>query len=144
MANKKVDVKTTAKKEKEMAPISFRCPVDLKQSIEDLARLSRRDVSAILIELCGAVVDANEDRITKFRQSAGQEIKMPTFATPTKKKSAAKNETSTIAASQSTMAEAIAGHERPMERSTKPQAITIEVTPKDAAENKGGVENENS
>ena len=81
MANKKVAVKTTAKKEKEMAPISFRCPVDLKQSIEDLARLSRRDVSAILIELCGAVVDANKDRITKFRQSAGQEIKMPTFAT---------------------------------------------------------------
>lgn len=122
MANKKVDVKTTAKKEKEMAPISFRCPVDLKQSIEDLARLSRRDVSAILIELCGAVVDANKDRITKFRQSAGQEIKMPTFATPTKKKSAAKNETSTIAVA-------------PMN----------DVKPEDAAENKGGVEkNENT
>lgn len=77
-------------------PISFRCPADLKQDIEDLARLSRKDVSSILIELCAALSKANKERLTKFRQSAGQPIKMPTLAAPApKKKAAAKNETST-------------------------------------------------
>ena len=98
-------------------PISFRCPADLKQDIEDLARLSRKDVSSILIELCAALSKANKERLTKFRQSAGQPIKMPTLAAPApKKKAAAKNETSTANDAQATV---------------------------DAAE-KGGVENENS
>lgn len=80
-------------------PISFRCPADLKQDIEDLARLSRKDVSSILIELCAALSKANKERLTKFRQSAGQPIKMPTLAAPApKKKAAAKNEISTTAA----------------------------------------------
>lgn len=80
-------------------PISFRCPADLKQDIEDLARLSRKDVSSILIELCAALSKANKERLTKFRQSAGQPIKMPTLAAPApKKKAAAKDETSTTTA----------------------------------------------
>ena len=70
-------------------PISFRCPPDLKGKLEDLARLSRRDVSSILIEVCSALVDANKDRIIKFKQSAGQPLKMPVFSAPIKKKAAA-------------------------------------------------------
>ena len=76
-------------------PISFRCPPELKSKLEDLAYLSRRDVSSILIEVCSALVDANKERIIKFRQSASQPLKLPMFATPTKKKVATKGETST-------------------------------------------------
>lgn len=84
MARKKLEDKTT-----DIKPVSFRCPADLKESLDDLARLSRKDVSTILIELCSGLVKANKDRITKFRQSASQPLKMPEFTVPTKKKNAA-------------------------------------------------------
>ena len=64
------------------AAINFRCPADVKASLEDLAHLSRKDVSALLVELCTSLVDANKARIANFRRSAAQPIKMPTFATP--------------------------------------------------------------
>ena len=84
MARRKAEDKTT-----DIKPVSFRCPSDLKESLDDLARLSRSDVSTILIELCSELVKANKDRITKFRQSASQPLKKPTFAVPSKKKDAA-------------------------------------------------------
>ena len=91
MARIKAEDKTTDIKQ----PVSFRCPANLKESLDDLARLSRSDVSTILIELCSELVKANKDRITKFRQSASQPLKKPTFAAPSKKKDAAPLDTNT-------------------------------------------------
>lgn len=62
------------------AQITFKCSDELKASLEDLAHLSRRDVSAILNELCAEYVKANRTRITSFRRQAAQPLKMPTFA----------------------------------------------------------------
>lgn len=79
MAKKKIDSDTES--------ITFRCPVEIKRGLEDLAHLSRQDVSALLVELCTSLVVENKRRITSFRQQAGQPIKMPTYtATPQKKK----------------------------------------------------------
>lgn len=72
----------------EMTAISFRLPAEVKASLEDLAHLSRRDVSSILIELCSEFVKANRQRITNFRRQAAQPLKLPTFNTPTKKSAA--------------------------------------------------------
>ena len=68
------------------AAINFRCSTELKAAIEDLARLSRCDVSMLLVELCTAFVGANKQRITNFRRQAAQPMKLPTFATPTTQK----------------------------------------------------------
>lgn len=65
--------------------INFRAPADVAAGLKDLAHLSRRDVSAILNELCSELVAANKQRILSFRRSAAQPIKLPTFATSTKK-----------------------------------------------------------
>ena len=82
MVKKKIDSDTES--------ITFRCPVEIKRGLEDLAHLSRQDVSALLVELCTSLVAENKRRITSFRQQAGQPIKMPTYtATPQKKKDAA-------------------------------------------------------
>lgn len=71
------------------ASISFKCPAELADALKDLAFLSRRDVSSLLVEVAGELVKANKDRIKKFRQSAAQPIKMPSF-TPTSKNAAQK------------------------------------------------------
>lgn len=76
--------KSTDKPAKDSA-INFKCSAELKSAIEDLARLSRRDVSAILVELCTEYVKANRQRITNFRRQAAQPLKMPTFSMPAKK-----------------------------------------------------------
>lgn len=81
MARKKSTDKPAAK----VPAINFKCSAELKASIEDLARLSRRDVSAILVELCTEYVKANRQRITNFRRQAAQPLKMPTFSMPAKK-----------------------------------------------------------
>ena len=65
--------------------ITFRAPADVAAGLKDLAHLSRRDLSAILVDLCGELVAANKQRILSFRRSAAQPIKLPTFATSTKK-----------------------------------------------------------
>ena len=70
------------------APINFKTTAELKASLEDLAHLSRCTLSDILNRICAGVVAANKARITKFRQQAGQKIKMPPFATPTVKTAA--------------------------------------------------------
>ena len=69
-------------------PISFRCPEQLKKDLEDLARLSRSDVSSILTKLCVAFVKANKDRLSTFRKSAHYELDMPTFSSSKPKKDA--------------------------------------------------------
>lgn len=79
MTRKKAADKSTA-----TAQITFKCSEDLKRDLEDLAHLSRRDVSSLLVELASEFVKANKQRISKFRQSAAQPIKLPTFATPLK------------------------------------------------------------
>lgn len=71
------------KKVADSAAINFRCSAELKAAIEDLARLSRQDVSSLLVELCNEFVGANKTRITNFRRQAAQPLKMPTFAAPT-------------------------------------------------------------
>lgn len=87
MAQKKADDKTAAEKKK-ISAINFKCSAELKRDLEDLAHLSRRDVSSILVEICSEFVKVNRTRITNFRRQAAQPIKLPTFATPTKKTSA--------------------------------------------------------
>lgn len=66
------------------AIINFRCDATLKAALEDLARLSRKDVSSLLVEVCGVLVKENKTRISNFRKSAAIPIKMPTFAPPQK------------------------------------------------------------
>lgn len=80
MARKKAEDKIAP-----TASITFRCPVEIKMGLEDLAHLRRQDVSALLVELCTSLVDANKARITKFRQQVAKPIKMPTFDTVKKK-----------------------------------------------------------
>lgn len=74
MAKKKTE--TTSKATD--ATISFRCPVDIADGLKDLAHLSRRDVSSILVEMASELIKANASRIKKFRQSAVVPIQMPT------------------------------------------------------------------
>lgn len=81
MARKKSDDSVTT------TTINFRCDATLKAAIEDLARLSRQDVSSLLVEVCGVLVKENKARISNFRKSAAVPIKMPTF-TPTQKSNA--------------------------------------------------------
>lgn len=68
------------------AAINFRCSAELKAAIEDLARLSRQDVSSLLVSMCVKFVEVNKQRIANFRRQAAQPIKMPTFTTPTSKR----------------------------------------------------------
>lgn len=77
MGRKKSDVETVQ--------LSFRCPVDVAEGLKDLARLNRCDVTDLLVEMCSWLVTANKARIVKFRQQAGQPIKMPTFDAVKKK-----------------------------------------------------------
>lgn len=77
--------KKSADKTVQTESVTFRCPVEVKRGLEDLAHLSRRDMTDLLVELCTGFVDANKARITKFRQQAGQPIRMPTFDTAKKK-----------------------------------------------------------
>lgn len=52
------------------ATITFRLPVAVKDGLEDLAHLSRRDVSSLLVEVTTELVKVNAERIKKFRESA--------------------------------------------------------------------------
>ena len=96
MARKKSDTDTAEKKK--IPAINFKCSAELKRDLEDLAHLSRRDVSSLLVEVATELVKANKPRIVKFRQQAGQPIKMPTCATAPSK-TAAQLDTNTDAAS---------------------------------------------
>lgn len=85
MARKKIDSPQV-----DTEPITFRCPIEVKRGLEDLAHLSRKDLTSLLVELCTSLVTENKKRITSFRQQAGQPIKMPTYvATQQKKKDTA-------------------------------------------------------
>lgn len=68
-----------AEKKSPAAAINFRTDVKLKTALEDLAYLSRRDVSSLLNEICRELVDANKVRIEEFRRSAEKPIKMPSY-----------------------------------------------------------------
>lgn len=81
MAKKKMDSPQV-----DTESITFRCPVEVKRGLEDLAYLSRKGVTALLVELCTSLVTENKKRITSFRQQAGQPIKMPTYAVIQQKK----------------------------------------------------------
>ena len=65
----------------ELAQISFKLPATLKSGIEDLAHLSRRDISSLLVELASELVNANRARITRFRKASAQPLKMPSCST---------------------------------------------------------------
>ena len=77
--------KKSADKTAEKESVTFRCPIEIKRGLEDLAHLSRLDMTDLLVELCKGLVDANKARITKFRQQVAKPIKMPTFDTVKKK-----------------------------------------------------------
>lgn len=81
MARKKVDSPQV-----DTEPITFRCPIEVKRGLEDLAYLSRKDVTALLVELCSSLVAENKKRIANFRRQASTPIKKPTFAVAPKKK----------------------------------------------------------
>ena len=85
MAKKKSE--TASSKPEKTPAINFRCSPELKRDLEDLAHLSRRDVSSLLVEVATELVKANRPRITRFRQSAAVPIKMP-FASSTCKTAA--------------------------------------------------------
>ena len=70
------------KKKDNMTAINFRCSTELKTSLEDLAHLSRSDVSTLLLAMCTKLVDVNKQRITNFRRQAATPIKMPFEDTP--------------------------------------------------------------
>ena len=72
-----------AKDSKKIPQVTFRCTPELKESLEDLARIGRyENVSALLNEICGEYIAANRQRIINFRRSA-KPINKPTFATST-------------------------------------------------------------
>ena len=74
-----------AKDSKKIPQVTFRCTPELKESLEDLARIGRyENVSALLNEICGEYIAANRQRIINFRRSA-KPINKPTFATAKKK-----------------------------------------------------------
>ena len=64
--------------------ITFKLTPELKAAIEDLAHLSRCDVSDIIRMICAEFVKANKPRITKFRQQAAKPLKLPCATPPTK------------------------------------------------------------
>ena len=63
------------------AAVNFRCSADLKSDLEELAYLSRRDLSSILVELCEGLVAANKTKIINSRRRKPPSIILPTFAT---------------------------------------------------------------
>lgn len=73
------------KKKDTMTAINFRCSTELKASLEDLAHLSRQDVSTLLLTMCNRLVEVNKQRIANFRRQAATPIKMPFEDTPKKK-----------------------------------------------------------
>ena len=60
------------KSDEPTAAINFRCPADVKVALEDLAHLSRQDVSTLLVAVCRELVAANEGRISAFRRAAAR------------------------------------------------------------------------
>lgn len=67
-----------------MTAVNFRCSADLKSDLEELAYLSRRDLSSILVELCEGLVAANKTKIINSRRRKPPSIILPTFsAVPT-------------------------------------------------------------
>ena len=64
-----------------MTAVNFRCSADLKSDLEELAYLSRRDLSSILVELCEGLVAANKTDIINSRRRKPPAINLPTFAT---------------------------------------------------------------
>ena len=70
------------KKSAEMTAVNFRCTAELKRDLDELAYLSRRDLSSILVELCQLLVDANKAKIANSRRRKPPAINLPTFATP--------------------------------------------------------------
>ena len=64
-----------------MTAVNFRCTAELKRDLDELAYLSRRDLSSILVELCQLLVDANKAKIANSRRRKPPSIILPTFAT---------------------------------------------------------------
>lgn len=83
----------TEKKSDSMTAINFRCSSELKASLEDLAHLSRSDVSSLLLTMCTKLVEVNKQRIANFRRQAATPIKMPFEENIAPKKKTAKSPT---------------------------------------------------
>lgn len=75
MARKKTDSDAMDKEQ-----ITFKCPPELKVALEDLARLSRQNVSSLLVGVSSLLVEANKKRIAEYRKAAAVPISMPLFA----------------------------------------------------------------
>ena len=58
---------------------SVRVSDEMLASLQDLARLSRTTVSALVGGLCAELVKANRQRIANFRRQAATPIKLPSF-----------------------------------------------------------------
>lgn len=72
-----------------MTAVNFRCSVELKRDLDELAYLSRRDLSSILVELCEGLVAANKTKIINSRRRKPPAIILPTFAAQDKPTTAA-------------------------------------------------------
>lgn len=59
---------------------SVRVSDETLAGLQDLARLSRTTVSALVGKICVDLVKANKQRIANFRRQAASPIKLPTFA----------------------------------------------------------------
>lgn len=77
------------KSAEDMTAVNFRCSADLKSDLEELAYLSRRDLSSILVELCEGLVAANKTKIINSRRRKPPAIILPTFAAQGKPTTAA-------------------------------------------------------
>lgn len=56
---------------------TIKCSPELLADLQDLARLSRSDVSSIVRNLCSKLVEANRTRIEDFRKQAAVPILFP-------------------------------------------------------------------
>lgn len=78
MAKKKSET-TSAKPA--TATINFRCPADIKRGLEMLVFINQyKDLSELLVEMCGKLVAANRRQIANVEQSrARNPMREPTY-----------------------------------------------------------------
>lgn len=118
MTRKKDESKDEAKKKNPQ--ITFRCTSELKESIEDLARIGRyENVSALLNEICEKYIAANRQRIINFRRTA-KPINEPASVTSTPIEPARTSKKKKAAAQVEDVPTAFL-------RAGTPQTITVEV-----------------
>lgn len=81
MATKKA-AEPAAEPKKKKEKISFNCSEELQRDLKDLAYLSRRDVSSLMVEVATELVKANRKKIDNSRRRKPYQVNLPTFNPP--------------------------------------------------------------